>query len=104
MRSGEHLAGTFIVGADRDHQVTGAERRFAPRGQADVQTRVAVERSGDADEQPRPGPRAELAAPALALAAERSEEHTSELQSLMRTSYAVSCLKKKNKTQDNPSK
>src|SRR3546814_5441716 len=26
----------------------------------------------------------------------RSEEHTSELQSLMRSSYAVSCLKKKN--------
>src|SRR3546814_1515047 len=31
---------------------------------------------------------------------ERSEEHTSELQSLMRISYAVFCLKKnKNKTQ-----
>src|SRR3546814_3079023 len=28
---------------------------------------------------------------------ERSEEHTSELQSLMRTSYAVFCLKKKKK-------
>src|SRR3546814_9085182 len=28
----------------------------------------------------------------------RSEEHTSELQSLMRISYAVSCLKKKTKT------
>src|SRR3546814_1970154 len=28
--------------------------------------------------------------------AARSEEHTSELQSLMRTSYAVFCLKKKN--------
>src|SRR3546814_5970805 len=27
---------------------------------------------------------------------ERSEEHTSELQSLMRISYAVFCLKKKN--------
>src|SRR3546814_10162163 len=27
---------------------------------------------------------------------ERSEEHTSELQSIMRTSYAVFCLKKKN--------
>src|SRR3546814_1047675 len=27
---------------------------------------------------------------------ERSEEHTSELQSLMRISYAVLCLKKKN--------
>src|SRR3546814_2839610 len=29
----------------------------------------------------------------------RSEEHTSELQSLMRISYAVFCLKKKNSTQ-----
>src|SRR3546814_2103366 len=29
----------------------------------------------------------------------RSEEHTSELQSLMRISYAVFCLKKKNKLQ-----
>src|SRR3546814_8453469 len=28
----------------------------------------------------------------------RSEEHTSELQSLMRISYAVFCLKKKNQT------
>src|SRR3546814_6637809 len=32
--------------------------------------------------------------------AARSEEHTSELQSLMRISYAVFCLKKKNKYQD----
>src|SRR3546814_5436664 len=31
----------------------------------------------------------------------RSEEHTSELQSLMRTSYAVVCLKKKNYTSHN---
>src|SRR3546814_9550347 len=31
-------------------------------------------------------------------AGDRSEEHTSELQSLMRNSYAVFCLKKKNKT------
>src|SRR3546814_6642198 len=31
-------------------------------------------------------------------AARRSEEHTSELQSLMRHSYAVFCLKKKQKT------
>src|SRR3546814_6358888 len=30
---------------------------------------------------------------------ERSEEHTSELQSLMRISYAVFCLKKKNTDQ-----
>src|SRR3546814_1253666 len=32
---------------------------------------------------------------------ERSEEHTSELQSLMRISYAVFCLKKKNKRRRN---
>src|SRR3546814_5028024 len=31
----------------------------------------------------------------------RSEEHTSELQSLMRISYAVFCLKKKKKTNSN---
>src|SRR3546814_8059353 len=31
----------------------------------------------------------------------RSEEHTSELQSLMRISYAVFCLKKKNKPMRN---
>src|SRR3546814_8471851 len=33
-----------------------------------------------------------------ALHQRRSEEHTSELQSLMRISYAVFCLKKKNNT------
>src|SRR3546814_1998615 len=34
---------------------------------------------------------------------DRSEEHTSELQSLMRISYAVFCLKKKNKYKSNAS-
>src|SRR3546814_13263458 len=34
---------------------------------------------------------------ARALQSSRSEEHTSELQSLMRISYAVFCLKKKKK-------
>src|SRR3546814_5235756 len=33
--------------------------------------------------------------------AERSEEHTSELQSLMRNSYAVFCLKKKKQLEIN---
>src|SRR3546814_2860557 len=37
---------------------------------------------------------------ALKKEGERSEEHTSELQSLMRISYAVFCLKKKIKTKD----
>src|SRR3546814_7661725 len=39
--------------------------------------------------------RGDLFVSALNLGKNRSEEHTSELQSLMRTSYAVFCLKKK---------
>src|SRR3546814_4524512 len=45
------------------------------------------------DLQPKP-PRGE------GRAGTRSEEHTSELQSLMRISYAVFCLKKKTKKQN----
>src|SRR3546814_1343695 len=41
---------------------------------------------------------AEISARVPALLGRRSEEHTSELQSLMRISYAVFCLKKKNRT------
>src|SRR3546814_8046643 len=41
----------------------------------------------------QPGPAEVIAAVAM-----RSEEHTSALQSLMRISYAVFCLKKKNAT------
>src|SRR3546814_4108754 len=44
---------------------------------------------------PRPPPGC---APSCCSAAVRSEEHTSELQSLMRISYAVFCLKKKSYT------
>src|SRR3546814_7162203 len=40
-----------------------------------------------------------LPSPAFAGEGERSEEHTSELQSLMRISYAVFCLKNKKKTE-----
>src|SRR3546814_5620619 len=36
----------------------------------------------------------------IIMAGYRSEEHTSELQSLMRISYAVFCLKKKNRRQN----
>src|SRR3546814_8709522 len=38
-------------------------------------------------------------APSPGIRRGRSEEHTSELQSLMRTSYAVFCLQNKNNTQ-----
>src|SRR3546814_10104475 len=43
--------------------------------------------------------------PTIGLSVEaRSEEHTSELQSLMRISYAVFCLKKKNDRQQKKNK
>src|SRR3546814_8957701 len=44
---------------------------------------------------------AEPALPVATHAHARSEEHTSELQSLMRISYAVFCLKKKTQQQHN---
>src|SRR3546814_6813480 len=55
---------------------------------AAIPPNVAIARSVDiaSDEMPRALPRAPM---------KRSEEHTSELQSLLRISYAVSCLKKK---------
>src|SRR3546814_1060717 len=56
------------------HAVYGGLHRGAVPGRAEAQQRV------------RNGGRMK-----------RSEEHTSELQSLMRISYAVFCLKKKNK-------
>src|SRR3546814_1468471 len=42
---------------------------------------------------------AAIAMGAAAMVPARSEEHTSELQSLMRISYAVFCLKKKKRRQ-----
>src|SRR3546814_11395130 len=59
-----------------------------------VEGRAAVDRSED--------PVMVLAPDGIRLGrAMRSEEHTSELQSLMRISYAVFCLKKKNKNNEN---
>src|SRR3546814_1229294 len=59
----------------------------------------------DADKCHRPASRGILGAVVLHHhGAGRSEEHTSELQSLMRISYAVFCLKKKTKTRTNTDK
>src|SRR3546814_3849704 len=76
-----------------------AERIAALAHRAGVQDvpalppRRGLQRVGGAGrEKPRPA-RADAATAAFAA---RSEEHTSELQSLMRISYAVFCLKKKN--------
>src|SRR3546814_5673802 len=55
----------------------------------------ALEQQGvDGDEEARPGHREGGDLGSESEPEGRSEEHTSELQSLMRTSYAVLCLKK----------
>src|SRR3546814_2902811 len=66
--------------------------RFAPRKRA----RPAVEQMPDAEEPHRVVDieRRALVPPVKQVRPHRSEEHTSELQSLMRISYAVFCLKK----------
>src|SRR3546814_1979124 len=60
---------------------------------------VAVVLADAEDVPPRQGERGPQLHPidrnGLAGGSDRSEEHTSELQSLMRTSYAVFCLKKR---------
>src|SRR3546814_1709037 len=45
---------------------------------------------------PRPSTKSASSFPCFVCSSARSEEHTSELQSLMRISYAVFCLKKTN--------
>src|SRR3546814_617504 len=78
----------------KDIHAEGAEILFARRrGDAE---RLHLPRSGlpfAASRKKRVAPRIR----SLSAHTVRSEEHTSELQSLMRISYAVFCLKKKNK-------
>src|SRR3546814_997966 len=64
----------FVEGLDHDAQQSCFEGQLALAREYDLPVIVHARRAVDA----------------------RSEEHTSELQSLMRISYAVFCLKKKN--------
>src|SRR3546814_3966501 len=82
--------------ADRFETVGDGERVFAPGGEIDdggtVDRPVASESPARAQPDLLPVPKVFKEDVAI----KRSEEHTSELQSLMRISYAVFCLKKKN--------
>src|SRR3546814_9704145 len=87
---------------DQDADHPDHDKRVAP---ADVRGRPGAEGRADKDaERPVEGEQAdcERALRGRVIVRNygerrRSEEHTSELQSLMRISYAVFCLKKKNK-------
>src|SRR3546814_3743428 len=60
---------------------------------------LSEEKAASARDQQARAARENVSGVDLDVEAARSEEHTSELQSLMRSSYAVFCLKKKKKPQ-----
>src|SRR3546814_1385199 len=88
-----HQIARLVGGKLRGRKIEHAEHRLLPLTHRKPADRIAVE----ADVGQRRGrARAQcLVERALLDAEQRSEEHTSELQSLMRISYAVFCLKKK---------
>src|SRR3546814_6566818 len=88
---------TLFRSALRNHRLLSGRRATLSRLVRDPRARNRQELDGLSRLRP-PDPARQLwpcAAQPLAAAPKRSEEHTSELQSLMRISYAVFCLKKK---------
>src|SRR3546814_8360284 len=77
------------------HHLRPAVAKRRERGEHGGEQRQSSEKLHRSD--PRSAPSACEATP-CARRVQRSEEHTSELQSLMRISYAVFCLKKKKTT------
>src|SRR3546814_7065900 len=94
-------AGEAAVGGERRGAAGGADRAVEPAPERGRAGKILGLEPGAL---PRERPAARLARDIVRAVArnedvgariERSEEHTSELQSLMRISYAVFCLKKK---------
>src|SRR3546814_8983651 len=84
----------------RNDSATSGSRRGKSGGQVPGPFLTMITRRPPFPPSPRRGPdylgfALAVAIGVVALAVLRSEEHTSELQSLMRISYAVFCLKKK---------
>src|SRR3546814_9265978 len=74
---------TYVVVADGDKMLLFRNQGGAEYPKLELQSELVQDNPADREQgTAQPG---------------RSEEHTSELQSLMRNSYAVFCLKKKNK-------
>src|SRR3546814_2958900 len=82
---GRHRRPVFPPGQARHAQESGVTSHDAAQWLSLFHPAASPVRQGSAEHPAR--------------SAQRSEEHTSELQSLMRISYAVFCLKKKKRTQ-----
>src|SRR3546814_3944165 len=83
LQNRRRFAGTFLCAGYRPSLVWRSARNTRSREEGTGTTRAPI-----------PSPRS-LRGEDYFAALTRSEEHTSELQSLMRISYAVFCLKKK---------
>src|SRR3546814_7342516 len=88
-----------VLSAVQEQHVLGVEPLALMRGLLEICHAVTVAKTGREDEDPAKSAeeRAQLGGWAEQMSF-RSEEHTSELQSLMRISYAVFCMKKKKPT------
>src|SRR3546814_8902493 len=94
----------FRSDASVSRRAAASKTRSRSPGSVSITMRSAVSRSASGMGTDRADGSGEFAAARDALAAavvdHRSEEHTSELQSLLRSSYAVFCLKKKIQSTD----
>src|SRR3546814_5535088 len=94
--SSDLFPGTQIAATPHHHRVFIArcEQKMLPEGfgigLSGIAVKIRLEQGSDAPQTARTSPQ-------VGLPEGRSEEHTSELQSLMRISYAVFCLQKKKK-------
>src|SRR3546814_4044691 len=89
---------TTLYGTDTAANQEEANAKFAAdQAEADARAEQGAAQV-EAERIRREGKAQRAKAVAAAAASGRSEEHTSELQSLMRLSYAVFCLKKKKNT------
>src|SRR3546814_2334152 len=94
------IAGTFMGGVaalarELGHAVEGSDQAVYPPMSTQLETLGIALKQGYAPTNISPD--CDEIVVGNALSRSRSEEHTSELQSLMRISYAVFCLKKKKK-------
>src|SRR3546814_7714139 len=87
-----YVDGSFATLEFQADAATGTDYRLLSVQGVDITSGTDVQTSFTAEAIDNDGDTAEAVV-------ERSEEHTSELQSLMRISYAVFCLKKKKKKQ-----
>src|SRR3546814_1548269 len=95
--------GTWIIAADHLDKAAAFEARQRRDRPVTIETlsAVSLDRLPHTDAATWLDKELVAGAPEPIRDAGRSEEHTSELQSLMRISYAVFCLKKKTKNSNN---